>query len=266
MTILLFIYTGAAYLDYITQAVVITDFEKLENPDSSISDSDLRDLEQLGFSKTAISHMDNTERAAFLGIDGKIVSEKDIYRKIDARRIDVLSKKEYESMLKSYSTSYMPKFSSLERISLKLLHEGDRNFTLITEHHFDYVSGPIKPMGIEIQIAPETPALEKYAKQVWWTASTVGSEKINWGYEKIHPSAQQNENNDFPFFQMNSSPYLYYSVPWIKPGFFKDVVGLHFTTATRFETREDYYFANVFIQGQNPYLSEHLQYDFKNPE
>lgn len=259
----MFLYTGAAYLDYTTQAVVITDFEKLENPDSSVSDSDFQHLEKLGFSKTAISHMDNAERTAFLGINGVIVSERDTYRDINSRGIDMLSEKEYEALLKSYSASFAPKFSSLERVRLRLLHEGDRKFTLITEHHFDYVSGPIKPMGIEIQIAPETPVLEKYAKQVWWTSTTIGYEKIKWGSEKIHPSSQPIENNDFPFFQASSSPYLYYSVPWIKPGFLKDVVGLHFTTATRFETPEGYYSANVYIQGQNPHLSEHLQYDLK---
>ncbi|RDU36626.1 hypothetical protein DRW41_11230 [Neobacillus piezotolerans] len=247
--------------------MVITDFKKLENPNLSIPDRDLRHLEKLGFSKVTISHMDNAERTAFLVIDGEIVSEKDIYREIDdSYGGAVLSEKEYESLLKSYSTSYLPKFSSLERVSLKLLHEGGRNFTLITEHHFDYVSGSIKPMGIEIQLPQEIPAFENYAKQVWWTASTIGPKKIKWGNEAIHPSSQPIENNDFPFFQMTSSPSLYYSVPWKKPGILKDVAGLHFTTATRFETPEDYNFANVFIQGQNPYLSEHLQFDLKNPE
>ncbi|WP_409273308.1 hypothetical protein V1499_01830 [Neobacillus sp. SCS-31] len=263
----MFIYTGVAYLDYISQAVVITDSKQFENPNSSISENDLQHLERLGFSKIAISHMTNTERTAFLGIDGEIVSEKDIYREMDdSYGGDVLTKKEYESLLKSYSTSFLPKFSSLEKVSLKLVHEGDRNFTIITEHHFDYVSGPIKPMGIEIQLAPEIPVFEKYAKQVWWTASTIDPEKIKREVKEIHPSSRSVENNADPFFQMNSTPYLYYSVPWEKPGLLRDIVGLHFTTATRFEIPEDYYLANVFIQGQNPHLSEHLQYDLKNPE
>ncbi|WP_316570670.1 hypothetical protein [Neobacillus sp. YIM B06451] len=263
----MFIYTGATYLDYISQAVVITDSEKFENPDSSISEHDLRHLERLGFSKIAISHMTNTERTAFLGIDGEIVSEIDFFRKINnSDRSYNLTKKKYESLLKSYSTSFLPKFSSLEKVNLKLVHEGDRNFTIITEHHFDYASGPLKPMRIEIQLAPEVLAFEKYSKQVWWTASTIGSEKINREVKEIHPSSRPVENNADPFFHMNSSPSLYYSVPWKQPGLLKDIVGLHFTTATRFEIPEDYYLANVFIQGQNPYLSEHLQYDVKNPE
>ncbi|WP_059172291.1 hypothetical protein [Bacillus sp. FJAT-27445] len=264
----MFIYTGAAYLDYTSQAVVITDIKKFENPNAPTSERDLRHLEQLGFSKIAISYMANAERTALLGIDGEIVSEIDIYREInDLDRSDNLTKNEYESLLKSYSTSFLPKFSSLERISLKLLHEGDRNFTLITEHHFDYVAGPIKPMGIEIQLAPEGPVFENYAKQVWWTASTIGPEKIKREFKVIRPSDQpMGNNNAFPFFQTNSSPSLYYSVPWKQPGLLKDIVGLHLTTVTRFEAPEDYYSANVYIQGQNPYLSEHLQYDLKNPE
>ncbi|RHW32443.1 hypothetical protein D1B31_21200 [Neobacillus notoginsengisoli] len=262
---LLFIFTGITYWDQTSQAAAITDPRKFEDPDPSIAESDMKKLEMLGFSRIAITNMTKEEAAEFLKIDGKVVDQVESYERIVKDNGKVLSKKKYMSLLNSYAKSSTPRATSLEKVNMSLLHEGDRKFTVITEHHFDYITGPIQPMEIEIQLGEEDTLLDQKAKQWVWTVSDFSPEKLHWGSEEIWATGKPMKENEFTFWD-SSSPALYYSVPWVQPSFLEDVVGLHFMTVIRFEVPDDYNFADVYMQGMGPYLSQHLQYEIKNGE
>ena len=264
LTALLFIYAGVTYWDQTSQAAVITDSVKFEDRESAVSDNDMKHLEKLGFSRITISHMTAEEVAAFTEINGKVVDEREHYQRFTKNNSKVLSKKKYQSLLKSYAGSPIPRISTLEKVSIKLLHEEGRKFTLITEHHFDYITGPIKPMEIEIQPGEGYMINDQQARQIGWKRATLGSKEVIAGTEKVSSTGKTVTTNDFEVWE-NDYPYpsVYYSVPWVQSGFLEDIVGLHFTTVTRFEIPEDTNFANVFVQGMNPFLSEHLQYEFE---
>lgn len=264
LTALLFIFAGVTYWDQTSQAAVITDSVKFEDRESAVSDSDMKHLEKLGFSRIAISHMTKQEVAEFTEINGKVVDEREHYQRFTKNNSKALSKKKYQSLLKSYAGSPIPRVSTLEKVSIKLLHEEGRKFTLITEHHFDYITGPIKPMEIEIQPGEEYMINDQQARQIWWKSPSPGSKELIAGTEKVSSTGKSVTTNDFEVWE-NDYPYpsVYYSVPWAQPGFLEDIVGLHFTTVTRFELPEETNFATIFVQGMNPYLSEHLQYEFE---
>ncbi|CEG25426.1 hypothetical protein BN1002_00237 [Bacillus sp. B-jedd] len=264
LTAFLFIYAGVTYWDQTSQAAVITDSVKFENRESAVSENDIKHLEKLGFSKIAITHMTAKEVAQFAEINGKVVDEREHYQRFSKNNSKVLSKKKYLSLLKSYAESPIPRVSTLEKVSTKLLHEEGRKFTLITEHHFDYITGPIKPMEIEIQPGEDYMINDQQARQIWWKSPTLGSKKVIAGTEKVGTTGKTVTMNDFEVWENDYSyPSMYYSVPWVQPGLLEDIVGLHFTTVTRFELPEETNFATIFVQGMNPYLSEHLQYEIK---
>ncbi|WHY87490.1 hypothetical protein QNH39_06450 [Neobacillus novalis] len=263
ITVLLFLYTALIYFDQTFQALVITNPERLESSQSVHSEkneADVQHLKKLGFSDIVISQMTQPEIDQYQGINGSVVDEQYIYRKVTGENEKRLSKKEYNKLLQSYSESKWAHKAGLERVQLKLVNEGNYKFLIISEHHYDYGPNRLKPLGIEVQLRSEYSLLNQTSKQIWWTTSSFKPEKIISGVEYITPSNQIQENKELGLINIVSGDSLLYSVPWKKPGLFEDVVGLHFYTATEFEVPKEYTIIDAFIQGQNPYLSAHLQH------
>jgi hypothetical protein len=263
---LLFLYTALIYFDQTFQGLVITNPERLEFSQSILSEKneeEIKHLKQLGFSDIDISHMTRTEIDQYRSINGNVVDEQYIYRKVTGENEKRLSRKEYNKLLQSYSEYKWAHKASLERVHLILVNEGNCKFLIISEHHYDYSPNRLKPLETEVQLRSEYTLLNQTAKQIWWTTSSFKPEKIKSGVESVDASTPTQENNAFSFINNASDHSMFFSVPWKLPALFEDVVGLHFYTVTEFEVPTEYYFADVFIQGQNPYLSAHLQYDMR---
>jgi hypothetical protein len=265
-TILLFLYTGFQYVDQSYQAVTITDTEKLISKESILTEKrDYQHYQKLGFSDEIISHLTQAELNKYNRIAGKIVDEKTIYRKIKGEDIAQLTREEYSHLLKMYSKAKLPQKSSLERVHLSLVQEGNRRFSLVTEHHFDYSPHDLKPLGIELQLHPTYTLLDQTAKQIWWTASSLNHEKFNSGVKNLEHSFMNpnQENNEFGFFNDDSDLSIFYSVPWKQPSLLEDIIGLHVYTVTEFEVPEGTLIVSSYIQGQNPHFSEQVFFDFE---
>ncbi|MFJ5716231.1 hypothetical protein [Neobacillus sp. NPDC093127] len=263
---LLFLYTALIYFDQTFQGLVITNPERLESSKSILSEKNeeqVQHLKQLGFSDIDISHMTRSEIDQYRSINGNVVDEQYIYRKVTGENEKRLSKKEYNKLLQRYSKSKWVQKASLERVQLKLVNEGNHKFLIISEHHYDYGPHRLKPLGIELQLRTDFTLLNQTAKQIWWATPSFKPKKIKSGIETVDASTPTQENNEFSFINNASDHSLFYSVPWKQPALFEDVVGLHFYTATEFEAPKEYTIIDAYIQGQNPYLSAHLQYDMR---
>ncbi|ETI66554.1 hypothetical protein [Neobacillus vireti] len=98
LTVLLFLYTALIYFDQTFQGLVITNPEKLESSHSNLSEKnkeEVQHLKQLGFSDIDISHMTRAEIDHYQSINGNVVDEQTIYRKVTGENENRLSKKEY---------------------------------------------------------------------------------------------------------------------------------------------------------------------------
>ncbi|WP_139070139.1 hypothetical protein [Bacillus sp. FJAT-27225] len=262
-TILLFVFTGVTYLDQVYQTSVVTDYSNLSKPKRM--DKSTQHLKQLGFSEMAISHMSDGEIERFEAIKGEVVAERDIYREVWNNDTEHLSKENYEKRLKEVSESVLPKFSALQQVHLKLIDEGNRRVTAITEHHFDYNPASGKPLGIELQLRPEYTVIDHMARQISWTVPRF-SHTITSSTEAVQDGQPPVMNDEFAFFDNSSTFSLFYTVPWKQSGLLKDTVGLHFFTITRFEVPADFLFADMYVQGQNPELSDVVQYELQSNE
>jgi hypothetical protein len=270
LSILFFLYTGLIYIDQTYQAMVITNSKKLNNSNQIFSEKNEaldKHLKQLGFSDIVISHMTLPERNEFRRMNGKVVNEVNIYREVTSEKEKRISKKEYIQLLKRNAGSILPHTASLERVHLRLVYEGDRKFLMISEHHFDYSPHDLQPLGIEIQLRPEFIVQDQTAKQIWWTTPSFHPGKVKLGAKIMDTSSVISQPNDeFGFFNEEEKGIqsIFYSVPWNQPSMFEDIIGLHFYTVTNFEVPKDYTQVDAYIQGQNPPLSEQLQYEIRN--
>jgi hypothetical protein len=267
ITILLLVFTCFIYLQQTTQASTLTDWNGLKNP--SISLTSKRHLTQLGFSDVAISSMSPEEVHRYEKVNGKIVYNRTIFVQIKNTGVGVkyISKSKYNKLLQQYSKSKFLHKPSLERVDLKLVYEGKRKFFMIEEHHFDYTPSDLKPMMIEVQYRDDYIVSNQFAKQIWWTTSLLNSKNIQSG-TKSYPKPNlipTNEDSDSILFKNNQGRDNYndYQVNWKASSFLQDVVGLHLYNTAEFQVPKDYIFADIYIQGQNPHLSEQLSYEFK---
>jgi len=209
--------------------------------------------------------MTDEEVQQYARINGKIVDQIDLYLIIKDGIEDHISKKEYQNYLIKHKKF---NFSStkLERINLKLIYEGNNKFMYITEHHFDYSPTNLSPMKIELQYYPNYTLLNTVGKQLYWTASNFNSSNVK--MSKVS-NASQNEpmpngtEEEFDFFESDSLSTFFFP-KWKKPNLFEDVVGYHFFTISEFEVPKDILIVSVFIQGNNPNLSQQLQYAFED--
>lgn len=268
ITGIIVLYILYTYLDLSSQSTIITNPKTFSIDEVSLSKQQQlyeKNLLHLGFSKSTISSMTDNEVQQYGKIKGKIVDRIDLYIKINGNNDQHISKKQYESYLKKYANF---NFSStkLERVSLKLIYQGNQKFLYITEHHFDYSPTNISPMQIELEYNPSYTLLNTVGKQLYWTASNFESSNIKvskakYTIENDRLSNDSEENMDF--FESDSHS-TYYNVKWNKPNLLQDIVGYHFYTISEFEVSKDQLALNVFIQGRNPYLSEQLFFDFEN--
>jgi hypothetical protein len=249
--------------------MVITNSKKLNNSNQIFSEKNEaldKHLKQLGFSDIVISYMTLPERNEFRGMNGKVVNEVNIYREVTSEKEKRISKKEYIQLLKRNAGSILPHTASLERVHLRLVYEGDRKFLMISEHHFDYSPHDLQPLGIEIQLRPDFIVQDQTTKQIWWTTPSFHPGEVKSGTIIMDTSSMsQQTNNEFSLF--NVEPEIqssFYSVPWKQPSMFEDIIGLHFYIVTNFEVPKDYTQVDAYIQGQNPPLSEQLQYEIRN--
>jgi hypothetical protein len=199
-------------------------------------------------------------------VNGKIVYRETLYRKITNSDLKHISKAEYKKLLIQYSKSKFPRKTSLERVYLKLINEGNRKIFLIAEQHFDYIPADLKPMNIEIQYRSDYNVTNQFAKQIWWTSSLFNSKNIHFGmerYQKPDLTPPYEDSNQLILFNAQGREgSKYYNVNWKQSSLFDDVVGLHFYNTAEFEVPKNYNFADIYIQGKNPHLSEQLSFDF----
>lgn len=267
ITSLLLIFTGFIYFQQTTQASTLTDWNKLKK--SSLSVSDKHHLSQLGFSEVAINSMTPEEIQRYDKVNGKIVYNRTIFVQIKNTGFGVkyISKTKYNELLKQYSKSKFLYKPSLERVDLKLVYEGKRKFLMIEEHHFDYTPSDLKPMMIEVQYRDDYIVTNQFAKQIWLTTSLLNSKNIQYG-TKSYPKPNSIPINEDPYSTLFNNNQARgnnndYQVNWKQSSFLQDVAGLHFYNTAEFEVPEKYIIVDIYIQGQNPHLSEQLAYKFK---
>ncbi|WP_043934313.1 hypothetical protein [Bacillus sp. EB01] len=265
LTIFLFSYAGITYLDQISHSAVVTDYSKLTKP-GSVSKSDFQHLKQLGFSDMSITHLKEGEIENLKGVNGKVVAENDIYRELNGDGELRLTKEEYEKRVKSYSGSVLPKFKTLQQIHMKLIDEGNNRYLAITEHHFDFNPMSGKPLGIELQLNSHYTLLEHMARQISWTVPSFNHDKIKSSTAAVEAGDPPNVNEDYPFFDNSPASSLFYTVPWKQAGLLRETVGLYFFTVTRFEVPGDWLGVDMYVQGQNPHLSDVVQYDLQSAQ
>ena len=262
------LYILFTYIDLSSQSTIITNSKTFSIDQVSLTKQQQlyeKQLLNLGFSKSTISGMTDEEVQQYARINGKIVSQIDLYIKINGNNEQHITKTQYQSYLKKYDNF---NFSStkLERISLKLIEEENNKFLYITEHHFDYSPTNISPMKIELQYGPRYTILNTIGKQLYWTASNFDSSNV-----KISKASNTSQNapltnsteDEFGFFESDSLS-TYYFPKWNKPNLLQDIVGYHFYSISEFEVPEGQLVVDLYIQGTNPHLSEQLQYEIKN--
>lgn len=260
MTAIFFLYAAFIFIDEIYQTRVITSTKVLDQSKTNISESDYQHMKNLGFSDIVISQMSPSDFHKYKNMNGKIVDEIGVYRRVTKKNEYQMSKKNYNKLLEKSSKSISLRSFSLERAHLKLVHLGKRNFLFITEHHFDYSPHQLPPLQTKIEMRSQYTIIDQSAKQYWWTTSRWESEKIKTGQKIVKVTNNEVRQSEQNIINDSSGNDLFYSEPWKKPSLFEDIIGLHFITVTEFSVPKDHQYADAFIQGQYPFLSKQLQY------
>ncbi|MGV3465231.1 MAG: hypothetical protein ACO1OT_08060 [Heyndrickxia sp.] len=263
VTVLFILYVGIFYFSQTSQNQIISNPNtlkyKLNTPISKSVLSNYQHLKTLGFSDPVIHNMNNDEIMRYKKIKGKLADKITLYRKMKGYNVKHISKKEYQKLLKQYSNAKLPKKTSLERVYLRMMNEGDNHIFLLTEHHFDYIPADVKPMTVEVQYRNDYIVKNQFAKQIWWTSSTFYSKNIQHGvvsYPNPATSLPESGNNFLDISPPSGSAF--YPINWKQSSIFHEVIGLVFYQVSEFEVPKNYIRADVYIQGQNPYLSEQL--------
>ncbi|MGE8206504.1 hypothetical protein ACQKP0_18500 [Heyndrickxia sp. NPDC080065] len=264
------LYIGFVYFKQTTQATIITNpdnFQIKENLHvSQPNKNTFNKLKKLGFQDISIYNMSKDEIQQYEQINGKIVDSITIYMKISKNDLKYLSKANYQKLLKQYSSSTLPRKTTLGRVYLHLVYEGERKFLVVSEHQFDFIPSDLKPMQIELQLRNEYNIISQNAKQVWWTSSLFNTNKINTGMDIESPnSTAQGNSDEFNLFnEGETGTSTIYNVSWKQSNILDEVVGLYFYNTAEFEVPKDFLITDVYIQGQNPHLSLQLFYEFKS--
>lgn len=140
ITAIIALYILYTYIDLSSQSTIITNSKNFSIDQVSLTKQQQiyeKNLLNLGFSKSTISGMTDEEVQQYGKIKGKVVEQIDLYIKINGSNEQHITKMQYQSYLKKYA-NFNFSSSKLERVSLKLIDEGNNKFLYITEHHFDY--------------------------------------------------------------------------------------------------------------------------------
>lgn len=267
VTGIIVLYILYTYIDLSSQSTIITNSKTFSIDQVSLSKQQQiyeNNLLNLGFSKSTISSLSEEEVQQYGKIKGKIVDQIDLYKKINGNNEKHITKEQYQSYLKKY-TNFNFSSAKLERVSLKLIYEGNHKFLYITEHHFDYSPTNLSPMQIELEYYPNYTLLNTVGKQMYWTSSSFGSSNVKVSkakYTSENDRLTSDSEEDMDFFESDSLS-TFYNVKWNKPNLLQDIVGYHFCTISEFEVPKDNLAMSVFVQGSNPNLSEQLHFDFQ---
>lgn len=263
------LYILCTFIDLSSQSTVITNSKNFTIDHINLSKQQQiyeKNLIKLGFSKITISSMTDDEVQRYGKINGRVVDQINIYRKISGSNEKYISKKEYQNYLKKYA-KFNFSTSQLERINLKLIDEGNHKFLYITEHHFDYSPTNLAPMQIELQYGYRYTLLNTVGKQLYWTTSSFHSSNVKKGkvsYVSENTPSSNITEEEMDFFESESDPDFLstkYNMNWKKPNLLQDIVGYHFYSISEFEVPKDQLVISVYIQGSNPHLSEQLYFD-----
>jgi len=222
-------------------------------------------LKKIGFSDFAVANMSDAEQQRLEQLKGKVVAHSMAYLKVTSSDVQKLSKKNYAQALSQATHSKLPQRVKFVRISLDLISEGQRKFACVGSERIDYSPATMKPTSISIQYRQEFQQISSDAVQTWAGVSAFNPQHLSIGNRFYKPSAlPDNQSTDFMEESSDSHTSHSYLVHWKQAGLFHDIVGLDFSHVTEFEVPKDTQRVDVYIQINQPHVSDQLTYEIQN--
>lgn len=265
MTGLLIVYVCYIYLDQLYQSALIINPRTLQTQDQALHlKKRIQGIsKELGLSDFSLANRSDIELKRLSQLKGKIVDRATIYLKVTQDHEEKLTKKEYEGALSQVSRSKFPQRTQFVRIHLNLLYKGQRTFVLAGEERVDYSPANMRPSSIQIQYRQDYHPLASDAKQIWASVPEFDTHQLTIGSRSYGPSAFSNDTN-MDIMDDSNETNISYHVDWQQPDIFRDIVGLDFIHVTEFEVPKNASRVDVYVQQDQPHVSEQLTYELKS--
>ncbi|MCO7125356.1 hypothetical protein NIE88_06195 [Sporolactobacillus shoreicorticis] len=220
-------------------------------------------METYGLSDFAVAHLSDVERRHLEQLKGEIVAHSMTYLKVTSSDSQKLSKRDYAQALSQAVQSKVPQRVKFMRVSLNLIHEGQRTFAFVGSERIDYSPANMKPTAISIQYRQEFDQISNDAVQTWANTSAFVLHQLSVGNKSYTPSALPDNRSEEKFMDDSAATHASHSylVHWKQPALFHNIAGVDFSHVTQFEVPKDTKRVDVSIQISRPNVSDQLTYE-----